>query len=186
MCGTTAKSSLPDVEAPRARAGPEHADDGVGLSAETNRPSNWVDIREQGLQGGLPDHDYPPPMSQFALCEEASHLHVDVKHVGVVVGGAQDVEQFRPLTVVEQSGSGRWSTLAEDEVDTGDRRRLTIDGIGIARGKTGTSQQLGEILSRCQTDPRELNDEDRVRPDLTDALAQRLVEPSDDGRHTDD
>src|SRR5690606_36118256 len=122
----------------------------------------------------------------FVGGEEPSEREVEPHDLGVRLGAAHDVQQLRPLTAVVEAFL-RWrSALAEDDVDHLDRRRLLFYREGVLRRHVGAFQQFLKVGPGHRADATELGDEDRVRPDGGNRVAQRLIEAANQCGHADD
>ena len=74
---------------------------------------------------------------------------------------------------------------SQPDVDDVDRRGVARDGACILDGQVGTLHDLEKGCARREAEGAELLDVDRVRAELADRIAQRLVETADERGHAD-
>src|SRR5207245_3031606 len=75
---------------------------------------------------------------------------------------------------------------AELDVDELDRARLLLERARVGNRQVRPLDQLLELGTAGEAGDAEALDEDRVRSDGADHLAQRLIEPANHRRHADD
>ena len=119
--------------------------------------------------------------------EEPAHLDRNACQARVVLFGAEDLQHLRPLILVStRARCGAGPAVAEDDRHDFDRRRAALDRVRVAGRHVRPLQHLLEVGAGREAHRRELGDEDGVRPNRPEHVAQRFVEAAQQRRHADD
>ena len=103
-----------------------------------------------------------------------------------VRGRAEDADLPRPFVLVIDARAAVAPLRAQPHVDQRHRRAVALDRPRVLDRQVRTARHLEKALARREAQRAELLDDDRVRPELADRVAQRLVEAADERRHADD
>ena len=190
VCGMTTKSSCPRSNR-RRRAlarGRRRRCTRPRRCAPSCRSDRCPTVREQRLIRGLAEDDHAcagaGPRASVKKRPADSLRKLMSANCSVA---PRTPSVLRAVAAVEHALRRRCRRPAPSQMST-----MPTDGAsfsmarGIVHGEVRPPHQLGEVGARREADAAELRDEDRVRPELANAVAQRLVEAADERGHADD
>ncbi len=170
-----------------ARAGPlaEHADHGELVAADADGLADRIDVREERLPRTVAEQHDAAPMLDLRRDEEAAGLDLGEVDRRPVLGGAEDGELLGALAAVVDARS-RVADIAEPDIDQRHRRALPFDRPCVLHREIRPARHLEEAAPGGEAQGAPLLHDDRVRSELADRIAQRVVEAADERRHADD
>ena len=176
--------------AARRRALADHAQHRVLDAADADLLADRIEAaeREQRLVRAVADDGDVAGARHFLFGERAARVHLGKVDLDVLLGGAHDRRQPRPLAPVEHALHARRSgpAAADPDVDHADGGGLPLDRVHVVGGDQRPPHQLEERRPRRKAEAAEALHEDRVRAERVDRVAERRVEAANQRGHADD
>ncbi len=142
---------------------------------------------EQHLVRRVAEDDDVLPVLHLRAVEEAAAEDGDARPLREVFRRAEQDNRLRLDIAVKHALLVRLRTAgAQLDVDQLNRRPLVLERAGIGDGQIRALEQIRDFRAVGEAGDAEALDEDRVRPDLADQLAERLIEAANERRHADD
>ena len=181
----TAKSSAPVLKPAGRRPLAENADDRELVGADPHRFADRINVREKRFPRCTAEHDHLSAVFDFGRQEKPPRLQLRKIDRRPVLGRAENRQLLRP-SVTKIDARTIVAHGAEPDVHQGHGRTVARYGARIFDRDVRAAGNLEEALSGCPAERPPLLHHDRIRAELADRIAQRLIETANEGRHPDD
>src|SRR4029078_2627972 len=162
-------------KAARARTFAEYTDDRELVPPDAYGLADRIDVREQRLPRTIAEDDHLAAVIDFGRQEQSTEFELGRGHRRRVLGGAENPELLRLLVTVVNT---RLAIPVDTQPHVDECNRWTVppDRVRILLGQVRPARDFEEAFPGREADGSPLLHHDRVRTELADGIAQRVVE----------